>query len=155
MNTDLDGNDYQERPLLLGGGTRFVNQWTDTQSHSALIRVVLKDIYDQVDPAHREYFRTAREQRFGMSIDAMHAGRGQYEQELKRVLGFLREMLGGQPFVCGKSPAYADYIVFGAFQRARSISPFVLFDAAGPIAQWRDRVCRLYSSLANTVPHYE
>ena len=93
MNTDLDDNDYQERPLLPGGGTRFVNQWTDTQWHPALIRVVLKDIYDHVDPAHREYFRTTREQRFGMSIDAMHAGRG--------------------------------------------------------------RVCRLYSSLANTVPHYE
>ena len=151
----LDDNYYQERPLLMGGGTRFVNQWVDTQLHPVLLRLVLKDSYDHVHPDDREYFRTTREQRMGKSIDAVFAERGQHEQELKRVLGFLREMLRGQPFVCGKSPAYADYIVFGAFQWARSISPFVLFDAADPIAQWRDRVCHLYGSLANTVPHYD
>ena len=151
----LDDNYYQERPLLMGGGTRFVNQWVDTQLHPVLLRLVLKDSYDHVHPDDREYFRTTREQRMGKSIDAVFAERGQHEQELKRVLGFLREMLRGQPFVCGKSPAYADYIVFGAFQWARSVSPFVLFDAADPIAQWRDRVCHLYGSLANTVPHYD
>ena len=141
--------------MLLGGGTKFVNQWVDTQLHPALIRVVLKDIYDHVDPADREYFRTTREQRFGKSSDAVHAERDKHEQELKRVLGFLREMLRTQPFVCGKSAAYADYIVFGAFQWARTISPFVFLDSADPIAQWRDRMCRLYGSLANSLPHYE
>ena len=64
-------------------------------------------------------------------------------------------MLRGQPFICGKSPAYADYIVFGAFQWARSVSPFVLLDDADPIAAWRGRMCRLYGSLANSVPHYD
>ena len=44
----LDDNDYQERLLLLGGGTKFVNQWADTQLHPALIRVVLKDTYDML-----------------------------------------------------------------------------------------------------------
>ena len=151
----LDDNYYQERPLLLGGGTKFVNQWVDTQLHPVLVRVVLKDIYDHVDPADREYFRTTREQRFGKSIDAVHAERDKHEQELKRVLGFLREMLRTQPFVCGKSAAYADYIVFGAFQWARTVSPFVFLDSADPIAQWRDRMCRLYGSLANSLPHYE
>ena len=151
----LDDNYYQERPLLLGGGTRFVNQWTDTQLHPVLLRVVLKDFYDHVDPDDREYFRTTREQRMGKTIDAIFAERDTHEQELKRILGFLREMLRGQPFVSGKSPAYADYIVFGAFQWARSVSPFVLLDPADPIALWRDRVCRLYGSLANSVPHYD
>ena len=149
----LDDNYYAERPLLMGGGTRFVNQWVDTQLHPALVRLVLKDLYDHVLPEDREYFRTTREQRFGMTIEAVHAERPKHEQELKRVLGFLREMLRTQPFVCGKSPAYADYIVFGAFQWARSISPFVLLDKADPIAEWRDRMCRLYGSLAYTVPH--
>ncbi len=151
----LDDNYYAERPLLMGGGTRFVNQWVDTQLHPVLVRLVLKDIYDHVHPDDREYFRTTREQRFGMTIEAVHAERPKHEQEFKRILGFLREMLRAQPFVCGKSPAYADYIVFGAFQWARSISPFVLLDKADPIAEWRDRMCRLYGSLANTVPHYD
>ena len=151
----LDDTHYPERSLLMGGGTRFVNQWVDTQLHPVLVRLVLKDLYDHVLPEDREYFRTTREQRFGMTIEAVHAERPKHEQELKRVLGFLREMLRTQPFVCGKAPAYADYIVFGAFQWVRSISPFVLLDKADPIAGWRDRMCRLYGSLANSVPHYE
>ena len=151
----LDDTYYPERPLLMGGGTRFVNQWVDMQLHPVLVRLTLKDIYDHVLPEDREYFRTACEQRFGMTIEAVHAERSKHEQELKRLLGFLREMLRAQPFVCGKAPAYADYIVFGAFQWARSISPFVLLDKADPLAEWRERMCRLYGSLANSVPHYE
>ena len=45
--------------------------------------------------------------------------------------------------------------MFGAFQWARSISPFVFLDNADPIAEWRDRMCHLYGSLANSVPHYD
>lgn len=151
----LDDNYYQERPLLLGGGTRFVNQWVDTQLHPAFSRLLLKDSYDHVHPDDREYFRNTREQRFGKTIEAVHAERDKHEQDLKRVLGFLREMLRTQPFVSGKAPAYADYIVFGAFQWARSISAFVFLDNADPIAEWRDRMCHLYGSLANSVPHYD
>ena len=150
----LDENYYQERPLLLGGGTRFVNQWCDMQLHPALVRVLVKDIYDHVHPDDREYFRTSREQRFGKTIEEMHGERDKHEQELKRVLTVLRELLRSQPFVCGKAPAYADYIVFGAFQWARCISPFVFLDEADPIAGWRQRMCKLYGSLADSVPHY-
>ena len=150
----LDENYYQERPLLLGGGTRFVNQWCDMQLHPALVRVLVKDIYDHVHPDDREYFRTSREQRFGKTIEEMHGERDRHEQELKRVLTVLRELLRSQPFVCGKAPAYADYIVFGAFQWARCISPFVFLDEADPIAGWRQRMCKLYGSLADSVPHY-
>lgn len=150
----LDENYYQERPLLLGGGTRFVNQWCDMQLHPALVRVLVKDIYDHVHPDDREYFRTSREQRFGKTIEEMHGERDRHEQDLKRVLTVLRELLRSQPFVCGKAPAYADYIVFGAFQWARCISPFVFLDEADPIAGWRQRMCKLYGSLADSVPHY-
>jgi glutathione S-transferase len=150
----LDENYYQERPLLLGGGTRFVNQWCDMQLHPALVRVLVKDIYDHAHPDDREYFRTSREQRFGKTIEEMHGERDKHEQELKRVLTVLRELLRSQPFVCGKAPAYADYIVFGAFQWARCISPFVFLDEADPIAGWRQRMCKLYGSLADSVPHY-
>lgn len=150
----LDENYYQERPLLLGGGTRFVNQWCDMQLHPALVRVLVKDIYDHVHPDDREYFRTSREQRLGKTIEEMHGERDKHEQELKRVLTVLRELLRGQPFVSGKAPAYADYIVFGAFQWARCISPFVFLDEADPIAGWRQRMCKLYGSLADSVPHY-
>lgn len=151
----IDENYYQERSLLLGGGTRFVSHWVDTQLQPVLARCLIKDVYDHLDPADREYFRTSREARYGKTVEEMHAERDANELNLKRTLSTVRELLRTQPFVSGKAPAYADYVMFGAFQWARCVSPFKFLDEADPIAAWRGRMSRLYGSLANSVPHYD
>ncbi len=151
----IDENYYQERSLLLGGGTRFVSHWVDTQLQPVLARCMLKDIYEHVDPEDREYFRSSREISYGKTIEEMHLDREANELNLKRTLALIRELLRTQPFVCGKAPAYADYAVFGAFQWARCVSPYKFLDEADPVAAWRSRMCRLYGSLANSVPHYD
>jgi glutathione S-transferase len=151
----IDENYYQERSLLLGGGTRFVSHWVDSQLQPVLARCLIKDIYDHVDPEDRDYFRSSREARYGKTIEEMHAERDAEELNLKRTLTVLRELLRGQPFVSGKAPAYADYVVFGAFQWARCVSTFKFLDEADPIASWRGRMCRLYGSLANSVAYYD
>ncbi|HEY4374286.1 MAG TPA: glutathione S-transferase family protein [Burkholderiales bacterium] len=150
----IDENYYQERSLLMGGGTRFVSLWTDTQLQPILARCIIKDIYDNLDPADQEYFRASREARYGKSIEEMHLEREANELNLKRVLGMIRELVRTQPFICGKAPAYADYIVFGAFQWARCVSPFKFLDDNDPIYAWRGRMIRQYGSIANSVPHF-
>jgi glutathione S-transferase len=151
----IDENYYQERSLLLGGGTRFVSHWVDTQLQPALARCIVKDVHDHLDPADQDYFRASREPRYGKKLEEIHLDREASELTLKRILGVLRELLRAQPFVGGKAPSYADYAVFGAFQWARCASPFKFLDDADPIAAWRGRMCRLYGSLANSVPHYD
>jgi len=151
----IDENYYQERSLLLGGGTRFVSHWTDTQLLPVLTRCLIKDCYDHLDPVDQEYFRTTREGRYGKTLEEMHVEREANELNLKRVLTIIRELVRTQPFISGKAPSYSDYIVFGAFQWARCISPFKFLDDADPIAAWRGRMIRQYGSLANTVPHYD
>ena len=151
----IDENYYQERSLLLGGGTRFVSHWTDTQLLPVLTRCLIKDCYDHLDPVDHEYFRSTREARYGKTLEEMHAEREANELNLKRVLTIIRELVRTQPFISGKAPSYSDYIVFGAFQWARCISPFKFLDDADPIASWRSRMIRQYGSLANTVPHYD
>jgi glutathione S-transferase len=150
----LDDNYYQERPLMMGGGTRFLNQWVDTQLHPAISRVLIGDIYDNIDPIDQDYFRESREKRFGKPIEVVHAEREQHDHELKRLLALPRELLRTQPYLSGKSPSYADYIVFGALQWARSISPYNFLDDADPLAQWRVRMRKLYGSLADSVPTF-
>jgi glutathione S-transferase len=151
----IDENYYQERSLLMGGGTRFVSLWTDTQLQPVLARCIIKDIYDHLDAADKDYFRASREARYGKTIEEMHAERETNELNLKRVLVMIRELIRSQPFICGKAPAYADYVVFGAFQWARCVSPFKFLDESDPIYAWRGRMIRQYGSLANTVPHYD
>jgi glutathione S-transferase len=151
----IDENYYQERPLMMGGGTRFVSQWTDTQLIPVLQRCLVKDIHDHLDPADQEYFRTSREALYGKSLEQMHAEREVNELNLKRVLILVRDLVRTQPFICGKAPAYADYVVFAAFQWARCVSSFKFLDESDPVFAWRGRMIRQYGSLANTVPHYD
>ena len=82
----IDENYYQERSLLLGGGTRFVSHWVDSQLQPVLARCLIKDIYDHVDPEDRDYFRSSREARYGKTIEEMHAERDAEELNLKRTL---------------------------------------------------------------------
>jgi hypothetical protein len=54
----------------------------------------------------------------------------------------------------GGSPAYADYLVFGAFQWARAISDLEVLAAGDPIGAWRGRMLDLFDGLARRAPAY-
>ena len=54
----------------------------------------------------------------------------------------------------GATPAYADYIVFGAFQWARAISDYELLAADDPVTAWRGRMLDLFDGLARKSAAY-
>ena len=66
----------------------------------------------------------------------------------------LRRTLERQKFLAGDAPAYADYIVFGAFQWARAISDFELLAGDDPVAAWRGRLLDAFGGLARKTPAY-
>ena len=66
----------------------------------------------------------------------------------------VRGTLAAQPFICGEAPAYADYIVFSAFQWARCISDFPLIEADDPLHPWRARMLELFDGLAGKAQGY-
>ena len=60
------------------------------------------------------------------------------------------------PFLGGEQPLYADYLVFGAFQWARSISAFQILAADDPLRAWLERCRALHGGLgrnAAAAPH--
>ena len=59
-------------------------------------------------------------------------------------------MLTFQPFIGGKTPLYPDYIVFGAFQWVRVMSPFKVLDDDDPVAAWFERCLDLHDGLGRT-----
>ena len=150
---------YGERPSLFGGGAgralaRFYNQWTDTVLNAAISRFVALDIYNHLEPRDRDYFRASREARFGTTLEAYCADREARLPAFRQTLEPLRQTFAAQPFLGGDSPLYPDYIVFGSFQWARAVSPFVLLEAADPVNAWRERLLRAFGGFAREAPGY-
>lgn len=150
---------YPDRPTLFGGGigraeARFINQWVDGPLHSVMIRLVVLDIHDHIDPADRDYFRETREKRLGKTLEEVQAARDQVRPAFDRALAPLGAVLREQPFLCGDAPAYADYVVFGTFQWARSISPYKLVEPGDAIYDWRGRMLDLFDGLGRGTTAY-
>jgi glutathione S-transferase len=151
---------YADRPSLFPGAsaralTKFVQNWTETVLQVGLFGFVLLDIYNHVGPADQEYFRRSREERFGgTSLEEIVKDREARLPAFRASLDPLRRTVERQPFVNGEAPAYADYVVFGAFQWARSISDFALLAADDPVAAWRGRMLDLHGGLARRSPGY-
>jgi len=151
---------YPTTNSLFGGPegralARFVNHWTDLALQPALFQAIVGDIYDVVDADDKEYFRETREARLGRSIEEVRAARPEKVAALKGVLTPLRMLLAEFPFVSGAKPAYGDYIAFGAFQWARSVSPHPVLKGEDAILAWRERMLDLYGGLARSVPAFD
>jgi glutathione S-transferase len=150
---------YPGRPSLFGGEpgralTRFVQNWVETVVHIGLIRLVLMDIYRHLGPEDQAYFRRSREERFGATLEDVSKDREGRLPAFRATLDPLRRTVERQAFICGQAPAYADYIVFGAFQWARTISDFELLAPDDPVHAWRRRMLGLFDGLAERAPAY-
>ncbi len=117
-------------------------------------RFVLLDVFEHLHEKDRPYFRTSREQRFGMTLEQVVAEREVKLQGFRDGLIALRMTLNNQPFFGGDQPLYADYALFGPFQWARCISPFELLAPDDPVAQWRTRLLKAFNGLAGAAPGY-
>ena len=63
---------YRKRPALFShpstvAAAHFLQAWGFQALHSTIVQMILNDIHDQLGDTDRDYFRRAREARFGMS----------------------------------------------------------------------------------------
>lgn len=150
---------YADRPSLFGDEagralTRFVQNWTETVLHPGIVGFVVLDICRHIGPADQVYFRRSREERFGKPLEQVVANREARLPSFREGLAPLRRTLERQDFVAGGAPAYADYIIFGAFQWARAISDFELLAPDDAVAAWRGRMLDLFGGLGRRTPGY-
>jgi glutathione S-transferase len=150
---------YPDDATLFGGEsgralTSFVQNWTETVLQPALVGLVVLDIWRHAAPQDQAYFRQSREERFHTSLENVVKDREQRLPAFRDSLAPLRRTLERQKFLCGEAPAYADYVVFGAFQWARAISDFELLAADDSVAAWRGRLLDAFGGLARRAPAY-
>ena len=147
---------YPDGPPLFAGPAatiRFVAAWADT-INAALVRLIVSDIPAVLGAEEQAYFRTSREQRFGMKLEAVTADREARLPAFRALLQPLRTALADHPYLGGAGPDYADYAVFSAFQWARCVSPLVLLADDDPVHAWRERMLDRFGGMARQVPAF-
>jgi glutathione S-transferase len=147
---------YPKRPTLFSGEggkatARFIERWSQLTIHPFVTTAAIMDIHAMQDEQNAAYFRENREQRLGKRLEEVVAGRDAGLGAFRASLEPLRSMLAYQPFIGGASPLFADYIVFGALQWARIVTPFRLLDDGDAVAQWFERCLDLHNGLGRRV----
>ena len=150
---------YPDRPSLFGGEggramARMLNWWGDLAIVGGIFPFIIADIPNSLAEVDADYFRKSREARFGKTLEEVAAGRDQGVVAFRKSLDPLRLTLKSQPFIGGKQPNYADYIVFGGFQWARVVSPFRLLEETDPVYAWRERMFDAFDGMARKSPGY-
>jgi glutathione S-transferase len=128
--------------------------WVEASLHGPILRAILLDLFAALHEKDKAYFRASREKRFGRTLEEAGAQPQAAVQELRGALLPVRKQLVQEPFVCGTHPGFADYILFGAFQWARAVSPRRLLEPDDPVYAWRERVLDLYGGLARQAKGY-
>ena len=150
---------YPSRPGLFEGTESralalFLQHWAVRSLHAPLLRVILLDLYRHVHEKDQAYFRESREKRLGGKLEHVAGDPMKSLAEFRGALEPLRPGLAQNPFVCGKGPGFADYIVFGTFQWARSVSPQRLLEPDDPVYAWRERMLDLFEGYARKAKGY-
>jgi glutathione S-transferase len=151
---------YPDEPSLFRGDggkhmAYFMNCWTDTQLHPAILRTIIFDVFEHINDADTAFFRTDREARFKQTLEEMDALQEAHAKDLDQVLVPLRSVLAKQDWFGGDTPAYGDYIVFGALQWPRCVSPFPIIKPNDRLYAWRNQMIGLFDKAADSVPHYD
>ena len=148
---------YPDNRSLFGGAigrgvTLAFNTWVDRVLVPAAMPVIVADVHERVDPADDVYFRQQFEGFLKCTLDEARARRPQAQERLNRTLEPMQATLKRQSFVCGASPAYADYVLFSVFQWMRVTSPQEIFNSSDPLHGWRSRMLDLYDAFARNTP---
>lgn len=144
---------YPDRPALFAGDEGrslafFFKHWTERTVHPAVLRVIVLDLFAALHEKDRAYFRETRERRFGKTLEAFAGDPDAAVAALRAALEPLRPAVAESAFVSGRSPGFADYVLFGAFQWARATSPRALLAPDDPIHAWRERMLDLFGGYA-------
>jgi len=147
---------YSDRPSLFKGEggramARFVEGWSQMTLHPYINVVILMPVHDILDAPNKAYFRESREKIFGRPLEAVAAERDARHDAFTKSLEPLRKMLLSQPFIGGEGPLFSDYIVFGAFQWVRVLTPFKLLDEKDPVHAWFERCLDLHGGIAREI----
>lgn len=150
---------YPNQPSLFGGQaglslSRFYEHWAAAVLNRGMFNLIVLDIYNHLTPEDKPYFRESRQRQIGRTLEEFQAGREDRLKAFRDSLFPLRFTVRDQPFLGGDQPLYADYLLFGSFQWARTVSDFALLAADDPVYAWFQRCLDLHDGLGRNALGY-
>jgi len=150
---------YPSRPGLFESTesralTLALHHWAIRSLHAPLLRAIVMDLFKALHEKDRAYFRETREKRLGGRLEEVGADPKKWLAQFRGELEPVRPGLAQANFICGKGPGFADYIVFGTFMWARSLSPLRLLEPDDPVYAWRERMLDLFGGFAREAKGY-
>ena len=128
---------------------RLLDAWILVEVLRRLVGIYVLDIHDAARPEDRAYYRQSREAYFnGKTLEAIAADRESRLPAVRDALAPIRLHLARFPFLGGRTPSYADYIVLGVFQWIASVSTLPLLARGDDVMRcWLERGFDLYGGL--------
>jgi glutathione S-transferase len=150
---------YRDRPLFESKQAkaycRWIHLWTERVLHPLIAPIILEDVLSVLHPMDTDYFVRTREEAYGKPIAEICDRSAEAYTKLLAATSFLRNLLRETTFVSGDTPAYGDYVVFGAFQWARCCSAQRMFrDTNDPLAHWFNRMLDLNDGLGRSAARF-
>jgi glutathione S-transferase len=122
--------------------------WCERTVHAALTPVIVLDVHASLHAKDKAYFRESREKRLGKTLEAAASTPEQSLAAFRKALDPVRPVLTAQGYFGGDAPSFADFILFGAFQWARAVSPIRLLEPDDPVFAWRERLLDAHGGFA-------
>ena len=150
---------YPANPLFEGPQARayalWFHHWTERCLHPLIVPIILEDVLSHLHAKDLEFFRATREQALRKPLELVMDRSFDAFERIEKALSPARCTLAQNPFLAGTAPAFADYILFGAFQWARCCSgQKLLRRRADPVSAWLNRMFDLYGGLARKAKGY-
>lgn len=140
---------YPDRGSLFGGDigrglTLTFSHWVDRTIVPVVVSHLAIDAIANVHNDDRDYYRQSMEKAFGDSLERLAQSRDLWVEGFRNGLSPLRRTLRQQPFIAGKTPAYADFVLFSVLHWAELMSSFKLLASDDDIIMsWKTRLNEL------------
>ena len=141
---------YPENPVFNpdAESALFYKLWVERTILGWVFQCIVADIHGKLTEEDQAYFRQTREKMFGTTLEEVQSGRDKKRKALNAALEPVRATLAVQPFICGKQPTVADYLLFSCFQFARCTSEYQLLPESSAVYAWRERMLDLHDGYA-------
>ncbi|KAK9826622.1 hypothetical protein WJX74_006406 [Apatococcus lobatus] len=133
----------------------FLISWADCVMNPALMPIIILDVFNQLAPQDKAYFRTSREQRFGKPLEQICTDIPAEVEQFRHVMEPVRQTLSKHKWLGGREPNYGDIAIAGNFLWARAVSQHNLLEESDAIYAWRQRMFDRYAVAIEGTSGYD
>ncbi|MEL6212999.1 MAG: glutathione S-transferase N-terminal domain-containing protein [Pseudomonadota bacterium] len=146
---------YPEKPFFRSDGERamhqFLGAFLGAHLFPSLGPLLFARVHGAISPEDQAYFRQTREERFGVTLEALAAKPG-LRDGVEAALATLAAPLSENQFYGGAAANLSDYQLASILMWRRSVAGDDLYETPKPVEAWFERMLDLFDGYARSAP---